>query len=387
MSTADSEGEIQLTASCLCQNHVFTTMVPLCSLPLEASTCHCTSCRRVSGALYTHDAAWPGPLEAVTGDGLSLYQMTKNVALLFCGRCSSPMFWWERYEGRPEALDVLVGALEGPGDVQLIKTVRHAFIGDTVDGGAAPWLRTMGSGQEDIPMWMGKAGQSELLGPTWHTSHSKVSEPGPDEIPVACHCRGVNLVLRRGDAEFASRKREDLPFFVDPKDHQLLASFDACNSCRKSFGISVMNWTFTLLEHIAFADASAGTPFPTTTPELKAALSGQDRDERFGTLAYYASSPDVQRYFCSRCSASVFYAVDDRPQMVDLGIGLLDSPDGARAESRLAWALGPPVTWKGDAAGTWREDFVGKLEENTEAWRVATGREKLWLKADKERST
>jgi hypothetical protein len=325
-------------------------------------------------------------MDPITSDGLSLYQMTKNVALLFCGQCSSPMFWWERFEGQPEVLDVLIGALEGPENVELVSTVKHAFIDDTIDGGAAPWLRTMAPGQDSIPTWRAQAKTSELLDPKWHVSQAKVQERGPDEIPIVCHCQGVNLVLRRGDADFASRKREDLPFFVDPNDHKLLASFDGCNSCRKSFGINVMNWTFTLLKHIAFADTSQGNDFPPTTIELKDAVSQQTRDERLGTLAFYASSPDVQRYFCSRCSASVFYAVDDRPEMVDLSVGLLDSPDGARAESRLTWALGPPITWKKDAKGTWREGFVATLEENTEAWRVATGREKLWLRADKERS-
>src|SRR5688572_25476860 len=102
MAAHVSQETVELTASCLCKNHVFTTSVPSSSLPLEASTCHCTSCRRVSGALYTHDTVWPGPMDPITSDGLSLYQMTKNVALLFCGQCSSPMFWWERFEGQPE---------------------------------------------------------------------------------------------------------------------------------------------------------------------------------------------------------------------------------------------------------------------------------------------
>ncbi|KAL2203609.1 hypothetical protein CC79DRAFT_1336298 [Sarocladium strictum] len=385
MASQGNDKNVKLTASCLCKNHQFTTSVPSSTLPLQAWTCHCTSCRHITGALYTHDALWPGPTSDVTGSDLSAYQMTKNVALLFCGKCSTPMFWWERFEGQEECLDVLIGALEAEGreGKEVVRTVRNAYVGDTGDGGAALWLRSLAEGQEDIPTWKGKANESELLDPDWHMTPVKGKVEDPDEIPIVCHCRGVNLVLRRGDADFADMKREDLPFFVDPSDHKLLASFDACGSCRKSFGVNVMNWTFTLLKHIAFADR---TPFPTTTLQLKDESSGEDRDERFGTLSYYKSSPDVQRYFCSRCSASVFYAVDDRPDMVDLAVGLLDSPDGARAESRLAWALGPPVTWKKEAKGQWREEFVAKLEGNTEAWRIRTGKEKIWLRADKERA-
>ena len=389
MTPSNQDQSVDLKASCLCKTHVFTTAVPRSSLPLESWMCHCTSCRHVTGALYTHDAQWPGSLEPVIRAGLSSYQMTENVKLLFCGKCSTPMFWWEQFKGQPEVLDVLIGALECDAKSEVVRTVRHGFVKDTKDGGATPWSTKLASDQEPIPMWSGAPNKSELIQPEWldahEGGHDAADDKGLDELPIVCHCHGVNLILRRGKADFASTDRGKLPWFIEPDTHRALASFDACNSCRKSFGINVMNWTFALLKHISFAlDAGKDGTIPVSTRELEAAVSNPKRDERYGTLQFYNSSEGVQRYFCSRCSASVFYAVHDRPDMVDLAIGLLDSPDGARAESRLAWCLGAPPVWKGSIDGTWRQPFADLLTENAEAWRLRTDRKINWLRAQRE---
>lgn len=78
--------------------------------------------------------------------------------------------------------------------------------------------------------------------------------------------------------------------------------------------------------------------------------------------------------------------VDDCLEMVDLSVGLFDLLDGVRVESRFIWVLGFFIMWKKDVKGIWREGFVVILEENMEVWRVVIGREKFWLRVDKERS-
>ncbi|KAH8168970.1 glutathione-dependent formaldehyde-activating enzyme domain-containing protein [Sarocladium implicatum] len=392
MAITNEQPSVTLTASCLCNNHVFTTILERASLPLESAVCHCTSCRHVTGALFTHDAQWPGPLEPVTSAGLSSYPMTKNVRLLFCGKCSSPMFWWEHFEGKPEVLDVLIGALECDVTGEVVKTMRHGFVGDTKDGGAAPWLNRLASGQEDIPMWRGSPDKSERIQQEWldksgSTDQSLTSSRDQANIPIVCHCRGVNLVLRRSAADFANTDSDKLPWFIEPDTYRNLACFDGCNSCRKSFGVNVANWTFTFLKHIAFAsDAGKESAFPVSSMDLETAISDPNRDERYGTLQMYNSSEGVQRYFCSRCSASVFYAADDRPDIVDLAIGLLDSQDGARVESKLGWMFGSPASWEEDTKRTWRQPFVSMVTENAEAWRVRTERKMNWQRANRERA-
>ncbi|KAK1573327.1 uncharacterized protein LY79DRAFT_568849 [Colletotrichum navitas] len=87
------------------------------------------------------------------------------------------------------------------------------------------------------------------------------------------------------------------------------------------------------------------------------------------TLAVYNSSTDVERYSCSTCFADVFYAVHDREDMIDIAIGLLDHPDGARAEGLLAWSYGK-VGWEADVAGGWRDELVGSVKTLSKEWAV-----------------
>ena len=57
----------------------------------------------------------------------------------------------------------------------------------------------------------------------------------------------------------------------------------------------------------------------------------------FGTLKEYQSSPEVIRYHCNTCSASAFYRSDEHSNLIRVAVGLMDAPDGARAESWLEW--------------------------------------------------
>lgn len=80
----------------------------------------------------------------------------------------------------------------------------------------------------------------------------------------------------------------------------------------------------------------------------------------------------------------MFYAVDDRPEMVDVAIGLLDSPCGARADSLLEWSFGTMI-WSDDCKGGWREEFIEAYKRNTEAYRIENGIPKAWVRVAKEK--
>ncbi|KAL2175184.1 uncharacterized protein P884DRAFT_279569 [Thermothelomyces heterothallicus CBS 202.75] len=434
---------ITLRAQCLCRAQTFTATVPVSSLPLKGSSCHCTSCRHVTGALRSSDAEWPGPTGDIVaaaadtsgagadGEGpptvLGRYAHSPRFNVLFCGRCGSGMFFeeWqtapEEARSAPERASYLVftGVLSAEearpddddgtaGSVVLPPLVRfedHIFVGDTVDGGAACWLRGMnGEGEPVTRIWLGGRGKSEQVPPgrSWPAVEDlpryevdlKAAEGDKGNVPIRCHCRGVDLVLRAGEAqgEFAEEQArgEELPFFVDPVTHKFLGSLDGCDSCRIASGSEVYNWTFALLKHISFAGASSSSPagFPEDTAQLWAVVSERDgggsRDPRFGTIAAYASSPDVQRYFCRRCSATLFYATDDRPEMVDVAVGLLDSPDGARAESAISWSFVQKMAWRQDMMGTWREGMLRAVEKEMEEWRIERKYPKSWRRVAQE---
>ncbi|KAI1164414.1 Mss4-like protein [Nemania serpens] len=426
----EAEQTFELKAHCLCQTHTFTATVPRTSLPLAASYCHCTSCRHVTGALYSSVVPWPANgAAAVRASSLRRYVFSATMAILYCGVCGSTMFAERRgadagagaeggregdEEGGAEGKGsdtlhyaVQTGVLVNAAVRRLLTIAHHMFLSDTLDGGASPWLCS-----DSLPprLWAGRRGESEELSPTthhWPAVQQQRAGPAPPEIPIRCHCGGVDLVLRPPAAYFATQPRASLPWFVDPASNKSLAGFDACDSCRLSSGSDVFHWTFVLLRHLGFpsktqSQSTSPSPsdepaFPASSIELRNAVpttstskaaegtkTEADADPRWGTLTFHASSPDVQRYFCARCSASVFYAADDRPELVDLAIGLLHSTDGSRAESLLSWDFGGRMVWRGDVAGGWREAFVEGVEAAAERWRIGRGYPKNWRRVQKE---
>lgn len=275
-------------------------------------------------------------------------------------------------EGR---LEVCFGALPNLGDVAIVRIRDHLYVEDTLDGGASVMMRQPNPDGATVPCWAGMRNESAELGSNWPPKERRteaLQATPPEEVPVRCHCRGVDLVLRRGEALFSAMKREELPFFVDPQTNRVLASFDACDSCRLACGSQPMYWTFALLKQIGFprdnVGASSQDEFPQSYDDLRLAVS-ESCDPRLGTLAMYNSSAGVQRYFCSRCSACVFYTTKNRPNMVDLALGLLDAPDGARVESLLSWNYGM-MGYTEDVRGGWREALMHAIEQGSEQWRI-----------------
>jgi hypothetical protein len=203
-----------------------------------------------------------------------------------------------------------------------------------------------------------------------------------DSIPIWCHCRGIDFVLHRGN--YNGKIADELPWFIDPKTYKSIATFDSCDSCRLQSGVDIFNWTFSELANISLPNTLQQNRkgFPQTTSALRAAVDAGD--PVIGTLAYYRSSPDVQRYFCRTCAATVFYAVDDRPALVDVAIGLLDAPDGARAESFLSWDFGGEASWVGDAKDGWREVLNERVQAEAEGWRIRRGYPMNWRRIERE---
>ncbi|KAL0941376.1 DUF636 domain protein [Colletotrichum truncatum] len=365
------EDSITITAQCLCKKHKFTASISKSALPLKAACCHCNSCRHTSGALYTSCTTWPSPDEDLSA--LKAYSFNKNLELFSCEVCSSQIFC--RGDTTGNAAWVVTGALQNiPG---LVEYATHIFIGDTIDGGASVWLPESEEGKP-VQRWREGRGEGEQLPSNWPGPKALSAEelnagPSPDVTPLWCHCKGVQLSLRSA-ADLRSVPDEDLGrSFINTKTLKYRGSLECCDSCRMSFGADLLAWTFAPLSHVEFGghEKPGASQFPRSVSALKDAVTSKEKDPRLGTLAVYNSSPDVERYFCSRCSASVFYAVHDRPDMVDIAVGLLDHPDGARAESLLDWRL-DKVGWAQDAAGGWREALADSAKKRQAEWAEAT---------------
>ncbi|GAW13725.1 hypothetical protein ANO14919_031140 [Xylariales sp. No.14919] len=384
--TGKEEETVELVAHCLCQAQRFTAQVPRSTLPLSAIYCHCTSCRRVTGAMYSTYVPWPGDQDAIRSASLRRYVFSEPITILSCGTCSSTMFAETILaDGGPPRYGVQTGVLTNVDIPNLINISHHVFVDDTLDGGATPWLCAANSDGTRPRLWRGARGAEEYASTAHHWPVGDTgSDSLPSEIPVRCHCGGVDLVLRQPVTDFAAKKRSELPWFVDPTSNKLAGGFDACDSCRLSSGVDIFHWTFVLLRHLAFPPKLGPTGFPASSTELKNAVAATDRDSRWGTLTFYESSPDVQRYFCSRCSACVFYATDSRPDLVDLAIGLLATKNGSRVEELVSWDFGGRMVWRQDVAGGWRQSFIENAEAEADRWRVGRGYPKNWRRIQKE---
>lgn len=396
MST-EANDNVTITAQCLCKAHTFSTEVARSSLPLEGNFCHCHSCRHLTGAMYSSCTLWPGPGDEIQQSSLKAYVFSNRLHALFCGTCSSKMFWQVQPDkpDDPFEYEVFTGTLSNLDIPTLVQFSHQIFVGDTLDGGASPWLRTPNQNGAVARRWLAHSEKSQEIDGDWPSIDSlpeATVKAELEDIPIRCCCKGVDLVLRRSNVEFAETPRSELPWFVDPVTRKGMASFDVCNSCRRQCGSDIFHWTFSLLRQVGFPQKAApgtqqgGSSFPVTSSELRDAVttSAQSRDPRFGTLTLYASSPDVQRYFCSRCSASVFYCVDDRPDTTDIALGLLEAPSGARAEEVVSWSLGSNAAHRGDMAGGWRDGHMNAVESAAEAWRVARKYPKHWRTVEKE---
>ena len=85
---ADKNDSIELVAECLCKAHRFTAQVSRSALPLSAAYCHCDSCRRLTGALYSTYVPWPGSYDAIRASSLRRYKFSESITALSCGVCS-----------------------------------------------------------------------------------------------------------------------------------------------------------------------------------------------------------------------------------------------------------------------------------------------------------
>ena len=364
-----------LVAHCLCKAHEFKAEIPRSSLPLDATSCHCDSCRRVSGALYTSCALWPGDKHAIQESSLHTYAFSKVLTIHFCGTCSSPMFWQIQGDGSDNiTYKVFTGVLKNIDVPNLVQFSHQMFLGDTRDGGASLWLHKPNESGVPAKLWVGQKEESQEIDEGWlfpGASPSVNAKTALDEVHFRCHCKGIDLILRNAAREYKGTDRSALPWFVAPT-HKCIAGFDVCNSCRLQSGVDIFHWTFSFLRCVAFPQTpdALQRSFPETSSELQKAVSvqGKDRDPGFGTLTCYASSPDVQRYFCNRCGACVFYCVDDRPEIVDVAMGLLDAPCGARAEEFVSWTYDKKFSWRECVIGGWREGHINAVQSEVKTW-------------------
>jgi hypothetical protein len=302
---------------------------------------------------------------------LQAFEFTRKIVQYHCETCGTMMI--ESKADDPDVAEpkvewgVVTGTIEIWDGVLALNS--HDFVHDTTDGGFTHFLPHL-NGKES-KLWSGQPETSEKLSPYWSDKETtSKDQPQPtSRLHAYCKCKGVRFYIARPSSQ-STQAYSDWPNLIVPfrtgssknpdneawwlraNGTKFLAGTCTCNSCRLASGVEVVQWAFIPTIDISL-DAEGKIPYKRS----------------FGTLKTYRSSQGVDRHFCSCCGAMVFYSADDRPDLLDVAVGLLDAPEGARAETWLEWEPGR-VSYREDAmdrAGS----FVTSLEEGLKAFKQA----------------
>ena len=316
---------MEATISCLCGDINQTISLAASSTPVKTHLCHCSSCRYSSGVLCTSYLEMSSQPQRT--NHLKSYATSKHLTRFFCNRCGAHAFAFcdDRYA-------VAAGLIQYGSDV--LEIVQHEFVEDTIDGGLASFF-TRAEGRA-VPAYI-HGPDSAAASLVFEASDER---PNREEVLHArCHCGCVQYRITRPTV--ASRQLSSpwpdllVPYHTgirenaqDRKwwlrgvaDTRYLAGLCTCRSCRLAAGQPVQAWAFVPKCNILKAD---GTPM----------------DFEWEDLQRYESSIGVFREFCGTCGATAFWHCDERPELIDVSVGLLRAKEGARATSWLEWELG-----------------------------------------------
>lgn len=403
-----------LAAQCYCKAVHFTLTVPTASLPLSAHLCHCSICRWTHGTLCIFHAPVPrgppcifmardappppGPSTAVTagwvapsGPGqLTGYRPPNddggggskpNGTRFFCSACgchvgAGPL---DKEEEDRDPSWVVASSLF-PQDRGAFRIGAHCCtLSAGPDGGLVDWLPRIGD--REMRVWnppeeaAAAAAAAEETGQgQGQRDEQQKGGKEEEELLAECHCGGVSFRVRRPTgAEAADPK---LRRFVSPVDPQKwIACLDMCDDCRLTSGTHVIGWAFVTVSAITPSpppppSSSLSSPSSSSSPPPRVTGVAADELRVLGrTLRVFESSAGARRGFCGTCGATVFYACDDRPTLLDVAVGLLHAPEGPRAEAWLTWRAGR-LAW--EASGLrYDEAFTRALRDGFRDWSLA----------------
>ena len=283
-------------------------------------------------AAYLPDGYQPSQ---VLLDKLQPLSFSKRITVYHCPTCGSLMLVSKDGEnaGINTTWCVVTGTLEQAEGV--LELHDHGYVADTLDGGFSDFL--VSTGGKAIGRWPHNYGEGAELPAQWQSpSRPKPAASAEDRLHAHCLCGGIDFYIAR-PSERSARDTAAWPDLIIPfnsdKPHppwetwwlqqgakKFLAGVCSCDSCRLASGLEFVEWAFIPTIDITL-DAEGKKPFT--------------RD--FGTLKHYRSSSVATRHFCGTCGATIFWDGDERPQLIDVAVGLLNAPEGARAETWLQW--------------------------------------------------
>lgn len=331
---------------------------------LVQELCHCDTCRHVTGILCTSYLPVGQPSSL---DGLESYSPSPGSTRYFCATCgchlfrsTAPLAKDSASESEPRTWEAATGAIvESPEEETdpaaphgSEPTWKHLNVADAKDGGISVWINETVSNDES-------GGSSKVPDEPRQAADLPAAATGAvtdddGTLPAACHCGTVRFHITRPNADsqlprsnfsdlMAPYCRTDQEVVKNPADTKwwlravntkYLAGTCACRSCRLISGFEIQTWAFVPRSNIYFHVHEEGHPEQQSIQQLDFnTLPG-------GVLKSYSSSPGVIREFCPNCGATVFWHDQWRPDLIDVSVGLLRAPEGARADTWLDWWRG-----------------------------------------------
>lgn len=325
-----------ITATCACRNFTYKVDFPNTSLPIDRALCLCNQCRRVSGSCGISYIVVPEPQTIDPSKFNVTGYKTARCTRYFCSVCGAHTFVVLQYPGGQVRTAIATGLWDKTEGI--IKWSGCKWIEDTLDGGVSVWFNEISDDngtKRPLKRWLLQdRGEKEELVPE-NSLRVLESRPSSDKLEAQCHCGGVKFYITRPNE--ASKKvqspfpdlmvpyhlasnanPENKPWWLRDNDTKYLAGTCTCTSCRQNLGMEIQTWAFIPKCNMFKED---GSPL----------------DFNLGTLRSYTSSEGVVREFCGKCGATVFWHCEERPDLIDVSVGLLDPKEGARVEGWLDW--------------------------------------------------
>jgi hypothetical protein len=319
---------MEVTISCLCGQSEQTITLAADRFPIDASLDHSNAARYSTGMLF---ASYLPLVQPPPDHGRwTEYNLSQDVSCLFCDRCSCHLLL---HSNSSDEYGVASGVLQHDGDI--IKIVEHQGVGETLDGGAVTFIEPPAQPQS----WTLReaTGRNQMLRRDAERPSRKPQplETAGEKLLAECHCGGVQFFVTPPNPQSEklsspwpdvlvpyhsgnSVNHEDSKWWLRADKTKYLASLCACKSCRMSSGFPIQAWAF----------------IPKTNLRGE---GGESFHMDSGCLKRFESSLGVYRESCKTCGATVFWHSDERPDLIDVSVGLLRAPDGARAETILEW--------------------------------------------------
>ncbi|KAG9233371.1 Mss4-like protein [Amylocarpus encephaloides] len=363
---ADTNGTTIVNASCHCKSFTTTLKFPNSDLPFDRAICVCNMCRTSSGACgISAITLKPGYTSFDPADyKLSKYwELKEGYVRYFCSICSCHICVEHAASGERYLSTGLWDKTEG-----IMRWTGSKFIPGTGDGGISIWLRDIVEKDGSVRKLdrCSREITTSLVPEVEYRSSSHIGRtPEPNtKLQAQCHCKKVKFHITRPneDSKKAESPYPDLmkpyrssssanpsreTWWLRSNSTKYLAGLCACPSCRLTLGYDIQSWAFVPMCNIFNDD---GTPL----------------DFNNMGLTTYASSAGVMRESCGKCGATVFWHCEERPDIIDVSVGLLDPEEGARADAWLDWRTGR-VSFAELAVST---SLVGSLERGMKVWKI-----------------